>query len=120
MTAEEVAVYRETERRRRIQRAERIESRRLLALTVARDAARFLSERFSCARVLVIGSCARPEHFHERSDIDLLVWGLSDEDYYRAVGFLQEIHPDFAVDVVRAEVLASERREAFEKEGVEP
>jgi hypothetical protein len=37
---------------------------------------------------------------HARSDIDLAVWGLPEEDYFRAVGDLLDIDPDFEIDLV--------------------
>jgi predicted nucleotidyltransferase len=43
------------------------------------------------------------EQMHERSDLDLAVWGLNPRDYYRAVGQLQGLHPEIAVDLIEAE-----------------
>ena len=37
---------------------------------------------------------------HERSDIDLAVWGLPTDDYFRALAELLDIDPEFEVDLV--------------------
>ena len=73
------------------------------ARQLANRAAAMLRSRFSAERVVAFGSLVDPELFHARSDIDLAVWGLKERDYYRAVGVLQALDPDFSIDLIMFE-----------------
>lgn len=41
-------------------------------------------QNYGATRVILFGSLCRPEKFHERSDIDLAVSGISSEKFIRA------------------------------------
>jgi len=43
------------------------------------------------------------KRMHQRSDIDLAVWELDEQHYFRAVTGLLDIDPTFSVDLVEAE-----------------
>jgi predicted nucleotidyltransferase len=70
---------------------------------VAQQAAAFLRQFYGVERIALFGSVAQPQRFHARSDIDLAVWGLDERCYYRAVGELQALTPEFAIDLIRGE-----------------
>lgn len=102
-TAEEMALYRATARKRAQQQRDRLHQRHQLGLSVAQQAAETLRQDFQAQRVVLFGSMRSPEKVHERSDVDLAVWGLAPRDYFRAVGQLLAIDPDMPIDVIEAE-----------------
>lgn len=116
-TSEEMAAYRDTLRRRG--EAERLETsmRRKHAWETAQRAAAFLQESFSASRVFAFGSLARGYWFTRTSDIDLAAWGIKSEDYFLAVARLQDLSPEFKIDLVRMEDCKPALREAILKAG---
>jgi predicted nucleotidyltransferase len=118
ITAEQMAVYQETARRRRQQKARRLALRRQRALEVAQQASRALKERFGAQQVVIFGSVLSSKHFHERSDVDLAVWGLREGVYYRAVAHLLSLDPAISVDLVEAELAPPRLLATIEREGV--
>ena len=55
------------------------------AYIAARKCAHILYDKYRVRRVSLIGSLANPEAFHDRSDIDLAVEGLSPHLYFKAL-----------------------------------
>ena len=53
--------------------------------------AAMLYEDFDATQVAVFGSLAEPDAFAKWSDIDLAVWGIPSEKYFRAVWKAEEI-----------------------------
>ncbi|MBV6393282.1 MAG: hypothetical protein KPEEDBHJ_02522 [Anaerolineales bacterium] len=80
-----------------------IRARRLRAWRAARKAAKILKTEFGAKRVAVFGSLIHPALFHEKSDIDLAVWGLDGRTYFKAVSVLLDIDPVISVDLVAME-----------------
>lgn len=117
-TAEQIAIYRATARRRQADEQEALALRQERAWAVARQAAVLLRERFGAGRVAVFGSLVHPELFHARSDIDLAVWGLDERQIYRAVAALLALDPAIDVDLVRAEEAAPALGDTIAREGV--
>ncbi len=76
-----------------------------------------LKERFGASRVVVFGSLVRKELFHRRSDVDLAVWDLDENIYYRAVGQLLYLDSEISMDLVRIEEASDSLRSRIEKEG---
>ena len=114
----EMDVYTATARSRARARLERLEARRLRGLALARQAAARLKGEFGAGRVAVFGSVLRPKLFHERSDIDLAVWGLDERLYLRALAALLDLEPDISVDLIEAEQARPELAHVIEKDGV--
>jgi len=117
--AEEFAPYiaglvqRERARRRSMrQRAER-------ALAAARTAADLLRRRYGATRVRVFGSALHPERFHERSDVDLAVEGLSPVDYLHAWAVVNGPDAEFEIDLIDPCDCSPYIWEAVEREGVD-
>jgi len=102
-TAAEMAIYRASARKREQQRRDRLYQRYQLGLAVAQQAARQLRQDFHAERVVLFGSMRSPAKVHERSDVDLAVWGLDPRAYFRAVGQLLAIDPDMPIDLIEAE-----------------
>lgn len=118
ITPEQMAGYREGYRRRRQQRQQTLFARHARAWQVALTGAAMLKERFGATRVVVYGSVLRPAKFHERSDVDLAVWGLNERLYLRAVSSLLDIDPEISVDLIEAEFARPALLAVIEEEGV--
>ena len=78
-----------------------------------------LKQQFGAARVVLFGSTLTPAFFHERSDIDLAVWGLDERLYLRALGRLLDLDPAFEFDLVEFEATSPGLQASIEKEGQE-
>ena len=86
---------------------------------MARAAADILRREFGAVRVVVFGSLAHGAWFGPRSDVDLAVWGLDVDAHLIALAHLQDIDPEFSVDVVRVETCSAVLRTVVEREGVD-
>ncbi|HXU36248.1 MAG TPA: nucleotidyltransferase domain-containing protein [Blastocatellia bacterium] len=73
---------------------EQTDTRRRRAEESAHACARLLKERFGARGVYIFGSLAGESPWHSRSDIDLAVEGLADEDYVQALSALWELLPN--------------------------
>ena len=118
LTPEDMARYREGARKQQRLMDQQIRQRLEKARITARQAAAFLRERFQVERVVLFGSVAVPDLFHARSDIDLAVWGLDEREYFRVVGLLQAINPEFSIDLILFTEAPDMLQEAILKEGV--
>lgn len=70
---------------------------------IARQAAQILKSRWGASKVVLFGSMLEATNIHDRSDIDLAVWGLPGDDYFRALAELLDLDPEFAIDLVEIE-----------------
>ena len=68
---------------------------------------------------MVFGSLVHGYWFSQTADIDLAAWGLKDEDYFLVVARLQDLSPEFRIDLVRMENCRPGLREAILQEGIE-
>ncbi len=84
---------------------------------VAHAIAQELIRRFGAKKVVTFGSLARGD-FGRRSDIDLAVWGISPDDYYRAVALASGFSSSWKVNLVDAEDCPDSLREVILREGV--
>ena len=66
----------------------------------AHRVATMLYEDFGTTQVAVFGSLAERESFSKWSDIDIAVWGIPNDKYFRAMGNAEEISGLFKVDLV--------------------
>ena len=62
--------------------------------------AAMLYEDFDATQVAVFGSLAEPETFSKWSDIDIAVWGIPNDKYFRASSIASDISGLFKVDLV--------------------
>lgn len=84
--------------------AEDVAAIRSAAMDRARKVAAMLKERYGAKRVILFGSVVKSDYLHERSDIDLLVYGIKSEDLLRAGADAWKISGRFDVDIVPAEI----------------
>ena len=88
------------------------------ARNVAKGISRELVKRFGAHRVVLFGSAARGD-ICSHSDIDLAVWGIPAEDFYRAVAFASGCNSEWKVDLIDAEDCRDSLRHSILKDGVE-
>lgn len=62
--------------------------------------ATILREQFAADRVVVFGSLTDKSRYTPWSDIDLAVWGIAPNQFYKAIGVLNEVSSEFKVDLV--------------------
>jgi len=88
------------------------------ALKVAKKISGELTKQFGAKKVVLFGSLSRRD-FSSCSDIDLAVWGIPADDFFRAVAFACGISDVWKVDVVDAQDCSDTLREVILKEGTE-
>lgn len=118
ITPEQLARYRATAQRRRAEEQAAIAARRLVAWAVAAQAATMLRQRFGATRVLLFGSLAHEQGFTLTSDIDLAAAGIPRDDYFVAVAHLQDLSPEFQIDLVDLERGKPALLAVIESEGI--
>jgi predicted nucleotidyltransferase len=117
ISPEAMAVYRATARRRWEEEQQKLARRRERAWQVARRAAALLKERFGATRVMAFGSLVHGQWFSGTSDIDLAAWGLQVDDYFLAVARLQDLSPEFRIDLVDTAHCRPALRDVIAREG---
>ena len=114
---DKMETYRATARQSWAEERRRLALRHERAWAVARQAADLLRWEYGVDRVTVFGSLVRSELFHPRSDIDLVVWGLDQKHYYRAVARLLALDAAFEIDLVMGEEIPPSLLAVVEREG---
>ena len=104
----------------RKQLKEQIEQdRRQDALKKAAKIAKILKENYGALQVILFGSLAWGNHFHEKSDIDIFVIGFPKEsDYWGALGESEHLADPFPLSIVLEENAVPSLIERVKKEGV--
>jgi uncharacterized protein len=87
------------------------------AWIVASQAAEFLKTAYALHQVWLFGSLAEGRRFSMTSDIDLAILQLPTDDYLRAIALMQDISPNFKVDLVQIERLPSTFKTEILKKG---
>jgi predicted nucleotidyltransferase len=100
LTPDKLAAYRATMHARAEQTRLAQKRRREQAWQIARQAAALLKTSFAAERVVLFGSLAHAQWFSPTSDIDLAVWGIDCTDYFLAVAHLQDLSPQFKIDLI--------------------
>ena len=118
LTPEQIAAFRAGARRREEKKRQALAERHQRAWQVVQRAARMLKEQYGAESVVVFGSVLTPKRFHERSDVDLAVWGLDERLYYKVVSRLLDLDATISVDLVEAETARPRLRVVIEEEGV--
>lgn len=117
ISPEQMAIYRATAQRRRQAEAVALAQRKVRAHVVARQAATMLKSRFGASAVWLFGSLTHEQWFTATSDVDLAAWGIAPADYFRAVAYLQDISPEFSINLVSMEDCKPTLQEAVLTEG---
>ena len=96
-----------------------LEARWTQGWRVARTAAQMLREKFGAKRVVLFGSLASRACFTPWSDIDLAVWGIPGDQFYRAVAAVTGMAATHEVDLVDPESCRSGLRQTIELLGID-
>ncbi len=86
-------------REQRPQMLAQMKQRQQQGLEVAYKAASILKQEFGAERVVLFGSILDHERMWWGSDIDLAVWGLRSEDFFKAGAAIERGH-NFSIDLV--------------------
>ncbi|MEW6218479.1 MAG: nucleotidyltransferase domain-containing protein [Thermodesulfobacteriota bacterium] len=118
MDQDQLEACRRSPRAREQRRRAALEDRRQAALAAARQAAPALL-RLGARQVLLFGSILSPHRFHERSDLDLVVYGLPDRLWAKALGTLEDWPGlgEVEIDLKPAEDLPAEFLSFIEEQG---
>lgn len=87
------------EQKQRELKRDLMKERQQQGLEVARRSAQILKQEFGAGRVVLFGSMLDHERMWWGSDIDLAVWGLSSEDFFKAGAAIERGH-NFSIDLV--------------------
>lgn len=88
-----IDVYKKTWSRRIEAGKHRLQEKKEILLSLARKCAEILKKEFGLTEIYLIGSLSRPFPINEHTDIDIVVRGLPDIVYFRALKKLYEILP---------------------------
>lgn len=119
ISPEKMAEYRAGARKREAERQAALDKRFELGWQLARQGVDILRSQFGAAKVVVFGSLVDRQLFHQRSDIDLAVWGVPEADYLRALGRLLDLSTEFSFDLVLVEEAPERLRQRIERDGME-
>jgi len=102
LSREELLSYRPWQALQRFQKDPEVTGRWERAWEVARSAASLLKEQFGATKVVAFGSLACRVWFKPWSDVDLAVWGVPSEKFFRAVGAVMDLGAEagFKVDLI--------------------
>jgi len=93
-------------------------ARKKAAYADAQRLAQVLREKYGCTRVVGIGSTFNEKDFTDRSDIDLVAFGLPEKKYFSISAEIGHL-TSFEVDLIPAENARSLTMQIVEEEGVE-
>lgn len=104
-------------RRRSALQQEMLSKRIEDARSVAAQAADWLKKTYDIRQVWLFGSLVQASWFTPTSDIDLAIEQLPPGDYLMAVAKLQDISPDFKIDLVQLKSIPPSFKAAILAEG---
>jgi uncharacterized protein len=118
-TAEQMAVYVATARRRHLEEQEALQQRVQHAWALAHQAATLLRDRFGATRIVVFGSLIRPGMFTAQSDVDIAAWGIRHEDTLRAIGAVYDLSSEIRLALVDVNTARPALYEVITHEGMD-
>jgi uncharacterized protein len=119
ISAEQMAVYQRTARRREAERQRAAAARRERAWLVAAQAAEVLKQQFGAERVVAFGSLVDNGRFRADSDIDLAVYGIEPARFLKAWHVVDELAPDIDIDLVDMAVAKEWVHQVLAERGVD-
>jgi uncharacterized protein len=118
LSAEQVAVYRASARRRHQDEVRALALREQRAWALARQAAALLRERFRVNRIVAFGSLVHSGCFTAWSDVDIAAWGLRPEDTLTALGMVMDLGGEIAVNLADVATCSESLLRVVEQDGV--
>ena len=119
MTSNQILAYREAATKKQEQLWHELALRQQKGWQVAYQAAQLLKKQFAVHKVVLFGSLLDVQRMHFHSDIDLAAWGLAEDRYYQAVAQLQDLDPNFSIDLVQIESASPVLQSAILTTGIE-
>ena len=118
MKQEKLDSYKEYWKKRRKEEATSLKGRRREVKELAGECSDLLKDKYQVSSVYLVGSAAFSTRFHSESDIDLLVKGLPDREYFRALKECWDLLPaGFELDLIPWENAPGRLRDRARKEG---
>ncbi|MBW1699163.1 MAG: nucleotidyltransferase domain-containing protein [Deltaproteobacteria bacterium] len=114
-----MAEYKITAKKRWLEEQKKLSLDYDRALLISKQAAFLLKKHYGVKRVVLFGSLAHKERFHQGSDVDLAVLGLAEKKYFRAVARLLNLSHSPKIDLVRIEDVSDSLKKHIEQEGLE-
>ena len=100
-------------------RKEGLQERKKMLNDFAKKCSDLLKKKYNVKEVYLIGSLIRNYKIHEKSDIDLVVVGLSDKYYFSALNDLYRLVPKgIDIDLITKETASEPMKAIIKKEGV--
>lgn len=118
ISSEQMEQYKRTARLRWQREQAEQKARREKAWQLARQAATLLKKEYDVRRVVLFGSLIHPNRFHRWSDVDLAAWGLTTENWLRAIGAVRELSDEIELNLVDVECCSPKLLEVIEREGI--
>ena len=101
MRETELAEYKKSWHKRKQKEKVDLERRFKRARKLAQECAKKLRKEYDAVAVYLIGSAVFSKRFNPRSDIDLMVKGLPDEKYFKALKDCWDLlPPDLELDLI--------------------
>ena len=119
ISAEEMSVYIHTARERWLAEQQELELRRKRAWELAIEAGRRLKEKYGVPRVVVFGSLLCEERFTLWSDVDIAAWGLTTENWLKAISEVRHLSSEVEINLVDVACCPPELLATIEREGKE-
>lgn len=88
------------------------------AWQVAYDIAALLYDEFNAKQVAVFGSLTEPMGFTNKSDIDIAVWGLTDEEHTKATDRVWDMKTGFKIDLIDIETTKEFFRDRVQQQAI--
>ena len=117
LSPEELAEYRQR-LDQHLQNREVDEALLQRAWQTAHQVATMLYEDFGATQVAVFGSLAGQKWFSKASDIDIIVWGLSNDTYLDALWETVGFSPEFKIDLVDFSETTGRFRERIQSQAI--
>lgn len=119
LDVQKMSLYRQSAKKRAARKAHGLKLRHQWALSIAKQAAEILKGEFQAQKVVVFGSMVDWQNTHANSDLDLAVWGMSEDVLYSAVGKLLTLDSRLKIDLVIAEVISPSFLDEIERSHLE-
>jgi predicted nucleotidyltransferase len=94
------------------------EARRQRSWELARQAALLLKKDFGAQRVVLFGSLIDSCRFTLWSDVDLAAWGLTSQNWLKAIGAVRDLSTEIELNLIDVECCSPQLLEVIEREGV--
>lgn len=100
-------------------RKAKLKERKKELIKYAQQCSELLKSEFGVKNVFLIGSLTRHYGINEKTDIDLVVRGLSNKKYFTALNKLYDLVPnDIKIDLITEENISHSMKKTLKKESI--